>query len=96
MTCQDDTRIPAIQAQPPDGHVFVRTTESTGCAEALPPVIPDQPPPADPGMIPLTVPEIRRLLAVGLLRPHPPGHAGPDELAFCWRRECSAGFILVW
>ncbi len=28
------------------------------------------------------------------------GRAGrsvrPDELAFCWRRECSAGFILVW
>jgi len=24
------------------------------------------------------------------------GSAGPDELAFCWRRECSAGFILMW
>ena len=36
--------------------------------QAPPPVRPDQPPPADPGMIPLTVPEIRRLLAA---RHHP-------------------------
>ena len=28
-----------------------------------------------PGMIPLTVPEIRRLLAAAFQRPHPPGHA---------------------
>jgi hypothetical protein len=34
-----------------------------------------QPPPADPGMIPRTIPEIRRLLAAFLLRPWPPGHA---------------------
>ena len=32
------------------------------------PALPDQPPPADPGMIPLTVPETGRLLAA---RPHP-------------------------
>jgi SRSO17 transposase len=42
--------------------------------QAPPPVIPDQAPPEDPGMIPLTVPEIRRLLAA-LQHPHPPGHA---------------------
>ena len=28
-----------------------------------------------PGMIPLTVPEIRRLLAAAFQRPHAPGHA---------------------
>ena len=41
------------------------------------------PPPAGPGMIPLTVPETRRLLAAGLLGPHPPGHAdrGPGGAA---------------
>jgi SRSO17 transposase len=40
-----------------------------------PPIRPDQPPPADPGMLPLTVPEIARLLAASLLRPRPPWHA---------------------
>jgi hypothetical protein len=40
-----------------------------------PPRRPDQPPPPDPGMIPLTVPEIQRLLAASLARPWPPGHA---------------------
>jgi SRSO17 transposase len=43
--------------------------------QAPPPVTPGQPPPPDPGMIPLTVPEIRRLLAAALQRPDPPGHA---------------------
>ena len=38
------------------------------------PVRPDQPPPADPGMIALTVPEVRRLIAA-TARPSPPGHA---------------------
>ncbi|MCW2914189.1 MAG: hypothetical protein JWN52_2257 [Actinomycetia bacterium] len=32
-------------------------------------------PPPDPGMIPLTIPEIKRLLAALLFRPCPPGHA---------------------
>jgi len=41
-------------------------------SQASPPVRPDQPPPADPGMIPLTVPEITRLLTT---RPGRPGHA---------------------
>lgn len=40
-----------------------------------PPVRPDQEPPPDPGLIPLTVPEIKRLLAAVLARPYPPGHA---------------------
>ena len=45
-------------------------------SQVPPPVAPDQAPPPDPGMIPLTVPEIRRLLAGALQRSHPPGHAG--------------------
>jgi SRSO17 transposase len=36
-----------------------------------PPVRPDQPPPAEPGMIPLTIPEIKRLLAALTTRPLP-------------------------
>ena len=47
------------------------------------PVRPDQPPPADPGMIPLTVPETARLLA----HPPPPG-ASRHWLA--WRRRHQA------
>ena len=42
--------------------------------QAPPPVRPDQPPPPDPGMIPLTAPEVKRLLAAALARPSPPGH----------------------
>jgi SRSO17 transposase len=41
--------------------------------QAPPPTRPDQPPPAGPGMIPLTIPEITRLLATPPARP--PGHA---------------------
>lgn len=52
-----------------------------------PPVRPDQPPPADPGMISLTVPEIKRLLAAALLRPHPPGH---NARWLNWRRRHQA------
>jgi hypothetical protein len=47
------------------------------------PVRPDQPSPADPGMIPLTVPETGRLLA----HPPPPG-AATHWLA--WRRHHQA------
>ena len=43
--------------------------------EAPPPARPNTPPPADPGRIPLTVREIRRLLATALDRPKEPGHA---------------------
>jgi SRSO17 transposase len=39
-----------------------------------PPNTPDQRPPAEPGMIPLTVPEIRRLLAATWHHPKPPEH----------------------
>jgi SRSO17 transposase len=42
--------------------------------QAPPPVRPDQPPPAEPGMIPLTIPEIKRLLATLTTRPLPPWH----------------------
>lgn len=40
--------------------------------QAPPPTTPEQAPPADPGTIPLTVPETRRLLAQALARPKPP------------------------
>ena len=52
-----------------------------------PPVRPDQPPPADPGMIPLTVAETARLLAATLSRPAPPGHAVHWQ---AWRRRHQA------
>jgi SRSO17 transposase len=42
--------------------------------QAPPPKMPDQPPPSEPGMIPLTVPEVKRLLADALHHPNPPGH----------------------
>jgi SRSO17 transposase len=42
--------------------------------QAPPPVTPDQPPPAEPGMIPLTIPEIKRLLAALTTKPVPPWH----------------------
>jgi SRSO17 transposase len=43
--------------------------------QAPPPARPDDPPPRDPGLIPLTVHEVKRLLAAALSRPQPPGHA---------------------
>jgi SRSO17 transposase len=39
--------------------------------QAPPPVRPDQPPPPEPGMIPLTIPEIKRLLAALTTQPLP-------------------------
>jgi len=39
--------------------------------QAPPPGRPDQPPPPEPGMIPLTIPEIKRLLAALTTRPQP-------------------------
>jgi SRSO17 transposase len=42
--------------------------------QAPPPARPGQTPPPDPGMIPLTVPEVRRLIAAATARPWPPGH----------------------
>jgi SRSO17 transposase len=53
--------------------------------QAPPPTRPDQPPPADPGMIALTIPEITRLLAPPLARR--PGHA---EHWTSWRRRHQA------
>jgi SRSO17 transposase len=55
--------------------------------QAPPPVRPDQRPPANPGMIPLTIPETARLLAAALARPAPPGHA---EHWQAWRRRHQA------
>jgi SRSO17 transposase len=55
--------------------------------EAPLPASPDQSPPAEPGMIPLTIPEIRRLLAAGPGRPHPPRHAARW---LDWRRRHQA------
>jgi SRSO17 transposase len=43
--------------------------------QAPPPARPDDRPPANPGAIPLTVREVRRLLAAALSQPDPPGHA---------------------
>jgi SRSO17 transposase len=51
--------------------------------QAPAPALPDQPPPADPGMIPLTVPETGRLLS----RPPPPGSTGHW---LDWRRRHQA------
>jgi len=55
--------------------------------QAPAPVRPDQPPPDDHGMIPLTVPEIKHLLAALLLRPRLPGHAAHW---LNWRRRHQA------
>jgi SRSO17 transposase len=55
--------------------------------QASPPNRPDQPPPAEPGMIPLTVPEVQRLLAALLQHPKPPGH---DIHWRNWRRRHQA------
>ena len=42
--------------------------------QAPEPVRPDQAPPEEPGLIPLTVPQVRRLLAAAIPRTWPPGH----------------------
>ena len=52
-----------------------------------PPRTPDEAPPADPGLIPLTVPEVKRLLAAALHRVHPDGH---DAYWRTWRRRHQA------
>jgi SRSO17 transposase len=44
-------------------------------SQAPEPLHPDQPPPADPGLIPLTIPEIKHLIAEATTTPRPPGHA---------------------
>ena len=42
--------------------------------QAPPPVTPDQPPPPDPGMVPLTVPQVKHLLAALPTQFRSPGH----------------------
>ena len=54
---------------------------------APPPAAPDAPPPADPGLIRLTVREVRRLLAAALDRPGPAGHTARWAE---WRRRHQA------
>jgi len=56
-------------------------------AQAPPPGGPDDKPPADPGLIPLTVHEIKRLLAAALRRPQPSGHTARW---LQWRRRHQA------
>jgi SRSO17 transposase len=55
--------------------------------QAPPPGRPDDPPPAGPRFIPLTVREVRRLLADALTRPKPPGHTARW---LQWRRRHQA------
>jgi SRSO17 transposase len=55
--------------------------------QAPAPVTPDQAPPQDPGTIPLTVPEIRHLLAAATQHHQPPGHAARW---LHWRRRHQA------
>jgi SRSO17 transposase len=50
------------------------------------PVTPDQPPPPDPGLVPLTVPQVQQLLAASLTR-LPPGHA---DRWLDWKRRHQA------
>jgi SRSO17 transposase len=56
-------------------------------AQAPPPAVPGQIPPPDPGMIPLTVKEVKRLLAAVLTRRYPSGHAARW---LAWRRRHQA------
>jgi hypothetical protein len=55
--------------------------------QAPPPNRPDEAPPTEPGMIALTVPEIKRLLAGVVQQPKPPGH---DTHWRNWRRRHQA------
>jgi SRSO17 transposase len=55
--------------------------------QAPPPAGPDDRPPADPGLIPLTVREVKRLLTAALSRPESPGHAARW---LHWRRRHQA------
>jgi hypothetical protein len=59
--------------------------------QAPKPVRPDQPPPAEPGMIPLTVPEIGLLLAAALLRPDRPPTPGTGWTGDAATRPAHAG-----
>jgi hypothetical protein len=63
-----------------------RLRDRTG-TQAPPPVTPGQAPPREPGMIPLTVHEVKRLPAAALDRPAPDGHAARR---LSWRRRHQA------
>ena len=76
--CQAALAVCAVTA----AHLTDRTD-----TQAPPPNTPDQPPPPEPGMIPLTVPEVKRLLAQTLHDPKPPGH---DTHWRNWRRRHQA------
>ena len=56
-------------------------------SQAPPPVTPDQAAPADPGLIPLSVHEVQKLLAAAVRHPQPPGHAARWPH---WRRRHQA------
>jgi hypothetical protein len=58
---------------------------------ASPPTSPGDAPPADSGLVPLSVREIRRLLAAELSRPKPPGHAARWLEWRCRHQARSAG-----
>jgi SRSO17 transposase len=56
-------------------------------SQAPPPARPDDGPPADPGLVPLSVHEIKLLLAAACCHPEPPGHAARW---LHWRRRHQA------
>jgi hypothetical protein len=56
-------------------------------SQAPEPAHPDQPPPTDPGRIPLTIPEIKHLIADTTITPRPPGHT---THRMNWRRKHQA------
>ena len=66
-----------IATASPRHHLLIRRHLTTALVkdrtdtQAPPPVRPDQPPPPEPGMIPLTIPEIKRLLAALTTPPLP-------------------------
>ena len=55
--------------------------------QAPPPAGPSDRPPPDPGLVPLSVREVKRLLADALRRPEPPGHTARW---LHWRRRHQA------
>jgi hypothetical protein len=58
-----------------------------GDTQSTPPRSPDERPPADPGLVPITVPEVRRLLAAASRRITAPEHVTHWQL---WRRRHQA------
>jgi SRSO17 transposase len=57
------------------------------CSQAPPAAVPDDKPPADPGLVPLSLREVKRLLAAALRHPEPPGHTARW---LQWRRRHQA------